>query len=57
MAEGNGKSVRRFSHAGTGIKALAVRRARAALDRFLGIERRFSGNFVEQFTHAVLYRI
>ena len=45
--------LRPFSNGGIGVEPLALRRARGAPHRLLRIERGFSGNFVEQFTHAV----
>ena len=43
----------RLGDAGVRVKALALRHARGAPHRLLRIERRLSGDFVEQFTHAV----
>jgi hypothetical protein len=36
-----------------GVKTLAARPARGAPYRLLRIERRLSGDFIEQFTHPV----
>ncbi len=49
----NAKSPRRFGDAGARVKALPPRRARRAPNQFLRIERRGSGRFFEQFTHAL----
>ena len=52
VIEGYGESIRRFDHAGMDVKALSAWPARAAPDRFLRIELRFTGHLVEQFTHS-----
>ncbi len=51
VVERDDKAIRGFDHAGTGVKALAARRARRTPHRLLRIERRFSGHFIEQFAH------
>ena len=43
----------RFGDAGIGVKTLPARPTRRAPYRLLRIERRFSGHFIEQFTHSV----
>src|SRR6202022_389737 len=54
LIEGNCEATGRFDHAGIGVKALPARPARRAPHRLLRIKRRFSGHFIEQFTHYVL---